>query len=1842
MQWWETEPRLTAETAEAQGSKAAGPASFKGNWNALAGIGFYANPKKVATDKKAPKNPEANAMFQRRAEPLWDVVGGLAGWEFPHGHAAGQLPVRAKADLVLKPPPGGALLCCKECKAPLVIGAEWEGLENLGLHFRQNNQWQKPTSCKVEATMSAARKQRATKEQKQQEQGGAKKKKGGDVCNPFTLSCPWCPLEYHGNRRSHRGYIFGALKTHGERDHGKALSLMDVREDVPAAEVFAQDAKAATAGCDALQDVFLLSWNVASAVKNLVALTRLMESLVQTGCQFAGGLIEAGASKHVKTLAFSNGIQARFRNEPVKGCHSGEILLDAGGTVLENAFPGIYMLSDLKEGMEELGVGDRRCASWLGATFQALAPDDAQVTILTAVAHLPVAGKAGWREGLKAVLDAVDAMVAAKDAKLALLYCDTNCPLPGRLGARGNDDEKFLKEETERLGREYTAVHPDAATHRGGRNIDCCFVKGSIEGVSAKVRALSVLPVGEGSDHAPMVWKVSGLRRLPPKVVPNPRSSEVFKQIDARGVCWDKVVSAMERECDRLTKCKKFLKIAGGAGWQKQFPPVKEGIATLEAAAGQIFGGMRAAMLQAGAKVIKARDPDKVSAHGPDEGGSMPPMELLKELYGEEIDEDGAASLSERGEIGGGKFWARLKNRKHLIATGKQGMGIRHEGGIVNDPASLLDLALKQLVEDKEAEVRELPPPPEDPQKFAPGWGTKSPRYDDPPCDCTPSEVTCSLKSARSVGAKDAYGVTLGMWQEVCERSAKTVKVIALWNTAYFRLCYMDADGDSPIIPPNLNVCLMTLIEKAAKPSYAMLLAWRIVGSPPVGRIITDGIMARRWQVLLRHLGPQNTGFESKTCIVNGFILAAVTTEHQAHQAVTNGEGRQPFVLMVMDIANAFPNQLPEQSRVATAAVGSKWQARASHDAKLRKTCRLRIANRTADATSSIGNSQGTRIGPIDWRVFFNSISEIENHPLVKAFLKAFGGADDSGGFIGPCERLGTLIFRTRKCAELFGEVCRLLGCVLSKEKCFWGVAGEAIDCEAVTALLEESLTMGGALMNPWPSAGHKVLGILVQLRDGGLCVKEHIKSKCLQQNVNYARASAREYSASPWWSFGKSVVVWNVVMSRFRYGGPLISRQWAEAKQENRALWGKLTSLMRTTFSAPPALEWEAVELLCKLPKASEVLVASECDLLVYLARVCWLHRDSERKRLDLEAAKWAFKETYDSLVSLLQWRAPERPDSDEDSSEAGLDPLVQLLDHDFEYWSTDLVRAPIDQFLRCSPFPATRLKARDILGKRRERRSYARDTISAVVQQGGSRGVIIIFVDGGHKVGLAGAACAVFYWFGPDGERERLLTITTLASNKSDSWVEEGHAAGLASRTLKRVVAAKSGTAVPEDHRALWRKIRQCRKVGIGQDCTGWITLAGNLVKRTRPNWPTSGRFQRDLLETWQANGLLEIEYFYYPGHVWEVAPGEVKDLGRKRGVNAQHLDALESAFRADRTAVHEWENASAFVLPTKLKQWADGLGGTRQLDATSLKVLHGLEIEEWLDLSRAVRDAMEAARDPHGHRHCDDCCTAAIAAGKGVPFENRSISGKSLNSWFLLGVRDHVGELKKLVATKWGIPAGEYAFMFAGTKDFSLTPELFTNYSPLNRLLWCLFFNLPVAPGGDAECSHEGCGARPTLLHLIKAGHLGGDDLKKLLRPLGLDWENKPLRSAAALFLALKEDCSPGESGKASYVIALAVNREYKLWGDDLEGVIKRPWIACYDKGQFNRIVVNYRNGIAGASYKDYVTAHLLDRVDLGEDGTLEAHLQEELGEEGDAGEPAMPSSEPPLEHDEGVNP
>ena len=102
------------------------------------------------------------------------------------------------------------------------------------------------------------------------------KKKGGDICDPFTLGCPWCPLEYHGNRRSHREYIFGALKAHGEEGHKRNLSLLDVTEDAPAAKVFAKDAKAVTAGCDALQDLFLLTWNVASAVKNLVALTRLM------------------------------------------------------------------------------------------------------------------------------------------------------------------------------------------------------------------------------------------------------------------------------------------------------------------------------------------------------------------------------------------------------------------------------------------------------------------------------------------------------------------------------------------------------------------------------------------------------------------------------------------------------------------------------------------------------------------------------------------------------------------------------------------------------------------------------------------------------------------------------------------------------------------------------------------------------------------------------------------------------------------------------------------------------------------------------------------------------------------------------------------------------------------------------------------------------------------------------------------------------------------------------------------------------------------------------------------------------------------------------------------------------------------------------------------------------------------------------------------------------------------------------------------------------------------------------------------------------------------------------
>ena len=108
---------------------------------------------------------------------------------------------------------------------------------------------------------------------------------------------------------------------------------------------------------------------------------------------------------------------------------------------------------------------------------------------------------------------------------------------------------------------------------------------------------------------------------------------------------------------------------------------------------------------------------------------------------------------------------------------------------------------------------------------------------------------------------------------------------------------------------------------------------------------------------------------------------------------------------------------------------------------------------------------------------------------------------------------------------------------------------------------------------------------------------------------------------------------------------------------------------------------------------------------------------------------------------------------------------------------------------------------------------------------------------------------------------------------------------------------------------------------------------------------------------------------------------------------------------------------------------------------------------------------------------------------------------------------------------------------------------------------------------------------------------------------------NWGDRPLRSAAALFRALKEDCSTGQSGQAKYVIATAVSKEFKKWGEDLESAIKRPWIARYDRAQFNRLVANYRNNAVGKSYKDYVTTHLLDRVDLGGDDTLEAHLAEE---------------------------
>jgi hypothetical protein len=1806
---------LAKEVAESQLQMVNGPRHFEGCWNTLAHIGFYGVSTKQFEAKGAPVKPEKNLLFQKRADALFQKVEMAEGWCIPVTEADHDLPIRADKNTVLFPPPGAVLLLCKDCSAPFIIWSEWQGLELLKSHFYPGSLWIRTPLCKVSALM--ARSMQCSKvateaAKKAVEAPGYKPPTKNFLCQPYTLGCPWCPLSYSGDRITNRDRTFQSLQTHGRSEHDRFISLLDVVEDAPAAQVMAQAAKPVVKGCDKDLDTFILTWNIAGLIPHFKVFTRLVEGLLETGCECAVGLIEAGASRQLNSVKYPSGLRGRFKNAPVKGCHSGELSLSSEDIDLENPFPGMYLLSDLDRKIEELGNDDRRCASWLGATWDALAPSGETVTVLLATGHLPQAGKSGWREGLTAMLDAVMQKASASGAKIILLYCDTNEPLPGRVGAKPGEGGIHLLNETKRC--ELEPVHPNAPTHRGGRNIDCCFFKSAISRVKVSVDALPYFEPGQGGpDHSPMVWKLSGLRRLPSVVLPHPRKSMIYQPLDVRGACWDATARLMEAAAKSAMGKKPIQRITRVGDWQPTFPSIGPAIDALKQFATALFGGLRQALLDSGARVLvpRAARNNRTAEITPPKN-TLPPTEELAKIFGEDLDEEGIESIRERGEIGGSEFWSRLKNRTSLVASGKRAISIRHQGGRVKDPASLLDLALNALVEEKEREVLRLFVPPVNPQRFMPSWGSKSAVYDEPPVDCMRTEVWHSLMSAKSKKAPDDYGLTIAMWIEVCQRSAVVVGAIARWNTAYFRVCYTDPGGERRIMPDILNVCLMCLIPKSDKTKYSAMPAWRIVGSPPAARTITDGIMARRWQVSLRNLGPQNSGFEAKVNILSSFMLSTITVARRIHEAVSvRGEERPTFLLFVMDITNAFPNQLPGPSRVATGMVASRWQARASHDAKLRKKCKLRIANHTAEAISSVGNSQGTRFGPIDWRFQFDPVSRIEDNPRVANFLIIFGGADDEGGFVGPTTNLVTLSQKAMEAADLFGGVSKTLGCVVARDKCYFGLGGKmGVAVEATEKYLANNLVIDGTPMARWPDKGRKILGILTQLGPDGVCVKQHIIDKCLNKNLAYARTNKREYSSSKWWSFGKSVMTWNVVMSRFRYGGPLISRQWEEVRETHGADWGKLTGLMRGTFSAPRELPWEAVELLCKLPNVNTVFQASICDLLVYLARRV-KENPTGKRREELVAAKWAFQETYEALAGLLLWRAEGFEASDNEASEGSdpVDPLVRLIDHDFDYWECDLVRAPIDEVLTCLPFEAGSFDAPDRLGQVRQKREYARDRIHKMVATAGLGGVIVIFVDGGHKPGLAGAACAVFYHFGADGSRTHLLTVTTLAANKSDSWVEEGHASGIAARTLKSVCEATTVLGVPAEQRALWAKVHTTPAVAICQDCTGWISLAGNLVKRSRPKWPVSARFQRDILRAWQGvHGRLEVIYIYYPGHIWEVAPGEVADWGAILGASPDHLAALEAAFASDRTEVHRWENQSIFTLPTTLMRWFKSLSGDSRPDEVSCAILNGLGIFDWMELARAVSAATEAAADPHGHRHCDDQCTEAIDAGVGFPFEYRDISGASIKSWFLLGIKDHEGELPKLIAKQWGVMADVYGRYYARGSSFQLSPDVFTNYSPLNAILWRLFFNLPlvVAPRGQRNRVTPAT----TLLRLVMDGCIKCEGLAGLLAPLGLDWVRRPTKSAAALFRCLREDCL-----SKGYAFVKAVSKQFPdQWGD-LKRIVERPWITRYDKAQFNKLMANFRRPVESGSYKKYVENELLQDMQIDLDAAMEEALLEE---------------------------
>jgi hypothetical protein len=863
--------------------------------------------------------------------------------------------------------------------------------------------------------------------------------------------------------------------------------------------------------------------------------------------------------------------------------------------------------------------------------------------------------------------------------------------------------------------------------------------------------------------------------------------------------------------------------------------------------------------------------------------------------------------------------------------------------------------------------------------------------------------------------------------------------------------------------------------------------------------------------------------------------------------------------------------------------------------------------------------------------------------------------------------RLGPVAFR------LLGDGVLILASLLAPGKSNYVFLAPAGFEDELAAFFKENLLLGGKPMVSSQRTGLKILGIRVHVGKRGLCLFAHIRDVCVSKNERLVADFAADKSNGQWFSITKAISCYHVCLSRFRYGGPLISLQWVDAKERLALRWINLLDQLRSLFCAPECLDWADIHAALQLPSVERVFFAAQIDLFMWIGRSLGSHPLDTKMHLGLLAAKRAFPETFAILVELLEWRAPALGDAQPVA--AGNNPF-EPIEFDFPFWEHDLVRVNFKDFLTCSSFDAAGFVESPGLAQVRERRSYARNKLLHAVE-GANGCAIVIFVDGGHKNGKAGAACAVFFIFflDSDGElrKRHLWTHTTVAPGRSDSWLEEGQAAWMAADGLARnaplvpvakVVAPSSratqnvdgsrespsaGRAIPRtlvdvgtenpppaspfstgSEGALQDALVFCTVAVIFQDCAGWVTLANNRKKRARPRWPISGRFQQRLHSARVHANLplgkrLRFLYAYYPGHVWEVAPGELLDLGPAHGASLDALVALECVVEAKRLQLHLWEGCSAVELAVKLREWAADLKPGRRVPAMQIEVLRALSDDEWYALGKTAESAIDAAKDPHGHRLCDDCCTAAIdAEDSSCEFVERRIPPWSIKAWAMLFSADSAQELEALLANAWETNP---------SNQLRVPATVFTNHKLVNELVWSLLFNCPLADSCGGACGCAGCVHPPTLLHLAKAaGALGADpgsvpnqkpatlpngklktlllELPPIFRSARFVWNGLPQLSSRVVFTLARDRTND---------LAQAVAPLFERWRGVVE-VLADKTVRNFPEKTFNRMVKNFEAEAAGTSWKNYVTETVLSQVDLEGGEVLARHL-DSVGEDDD---------------------